>query len=320
VDNNEIYALFHPLWVPDHQAFERVRPLLAHYTSIEVVESVLTTNELWFSNPLLMNDLEEVQFSVEMALQLVSSSTEIQVACQSMERFANLSGAFRNCYTRLAHDHIYNTYVLCFSEHTADDEDGLLSMWRGYGGEGSGAAIVFDTGKLDAISPSPLILGKVSYGTQGEREAWIKAIITQFARLLQGANIPDDQLWLAAHALFARLKVFALFSKHKGFKEENEWRIAYDPDRDSDKRLASMFSYRTGPRGIEPKLKLPVTQIEGVTGPNLSLESLIDRILLGPSVASPMAVGAFNAMLDKLHKPALKSKVRRSRIPYRSPR
>ena len=41
-----------------------------------------------------------------------------------------------------------DTYVFCLSEHAKDDTDGLLSMWRGYGGNGNGAAIVFDAGKL----------------------------------------------------------------------------------------------------------------------------------------------------------------------------
>jgi hypothetical protein len=39
-------------------------PLLAHYTSLEVLEKIMTTNEIWFSNPLFMNDLQEVRFGM----------------------------------------------------------------------------------------------------------------------------------------------------------------------------------------------------------------------------------------------------------------
>lgn len=320
MNNKEIFAAFDPLWEPDlgEKGFEHVKPLLAHYTSIAVVESVLTTNELWFSNPLLMNDLEEVQFSVETGRRLVLGNRVIADACNTPARATLFDRQYAAWYDRLARDHIFNTYVMCFSEHKPDDEDGLLSMWRGYGGNGTGAAVVFDTGKLDPIDASALILAKVKYGTQQQREDWIKKLIDRFAGLLARANIPDDGLWLAAHALFERIKVMALFSKHGGFSEEKEWRVAYDPNRDPEKRMAPMFSYVTGPRGIEPKLKFKVGPIDGFTGKDLSLDGLIERILLGPSVASPLAVAAFNTMLDRLNRSALKGKVRFSRIPFRA--
>jgi hypothetical protein len=40
--------------------FPQKRLLVAHYTTLEVLEKILGTNEIWFSNPLFMNDLEEV--------------------------------------------------------------------------------------------------------------------------------------------------------------------------------------------------------------------------------------------------------------------
>lgn len=46
------------------------RPLrLAHYTSLEVLEKIIQTEEIWFSNPLFMNDYEEVQFVLNQSLQ-----------------------------------------------------------------------------------------------------------------------------------------------------------------------------------------------------------------------------------------------------------
>lgn len=38
--------------------------LLAHYTSVQVVEQILTKGEVWFSNPLYMNDLDELRAGV----------------------------------------------------------------------------------------------------------------------------------------------------------------------------------------------------------------------------------------------------------------
>ena len=48
------------------------RPLhLAHYTSLEVLEKVMMNDEVWFSNPLLMNDYQEVRFGLSEATRIV---------------------------------------------------------------------------------------------------------------------------------------------------------------------------------------------------------------------------------------------------------
>jgi len=38
--------------------------LLAHYTSVTVVEQILRNDEVWFANPLYMNDLDEMRAGV----------------------------------------------------------------------------------------------------------------------------------------------------------------------------------------------------------------------------------------------------------------
>ena len=70
MNDQEIWALFNPLW-DDLKAQFKERPLLAHYTSIQVLEKILSTNEVWFSNPLLMNDLQEVRFGIIEGTQVV---------------------------------------------------------------------------------------------------------------------------------------------------------------------------------------------------------------------------------------------------------
>ena len=40
------------------------RPLLAHYTSLEVMAKIVENEEIWFSNPLFMNDHQEVRFGM----------------------------------------------------------------------------------------------------------------------------------------------------------------------------------------------------------------------------------------------------------------
>lgn len=210
-----------------------------------------------------------------------------------------------------------DTYVFCLSEQARDDNDGLLSMWRGYGGNGSGIALVIDTAKVDAIAGSAFILARVQYGTGDERIKWLKDKAAEFAQLLTAETTHIDHLPTAATVLFERIKLFALFTKHKGFQEEREWRIVYMPDRDVTGALKPAFTYSIGERGIEPRLKLKLGHIKDMTPPDLTIEKVTDRIILGPTTSSPLALKAFHRLLDETGHPGLKNVVRVSGIPFR---
>jgi len=57
---------FLPLWadLKEEDQFYVRKPLLAHYTSMRVLETIIRTKEVWLSNPLFMNDIEEVRFGL----------------------------------------------------------------------------------------------------------------------------------------------------------------------------------------------------------------------------------------------------------------
>ena len=190
-------------------------------------------------------------------------------------------------------------------------------MWRGYGGNGKGVAVVFDASKLNRLDESPLVLAKVSYATTEQRKAWITSKISEAAQFIK-SKIEDIQLHNIAYMYFERIKYFSLFSKHKVFSEEKEWRVVYMRDRDNTNALGGMLGYHIGNQGVEPKLNLKIKYIEGVTGLDLSLEKITERIILGPSISSPLAVEAMKKMLDKISKPALRDMLKASQIPFRS--
>jgi hypothetical protein len=79
----EIVNLFGPLYddLRQEDTFDKKKPLLAHYTTISALEKILASDEIWFSNPLFMNDIEEVRFGVIKGNELVVNSDEIQKAC-----------------------------------------------------------------------------------------------------------------------------------------------------------------------------------------------------------------------------------------------
>lgn len=321
MNDQSIIELFNPLYadlVPE-EAWGSKRPLLAHYTSIQTLEKILLNNEVWFSNPLFMNDMDEVKFGVIHGVNLVLSNPEILSVCKTDHRKKLFLDSFNHYQNIFANDHVFDTYVFCLSEHDKiKHTDGILSMWRGYGANGNGAAIIFDTAKLNAKAGSPIILSQVKYASREARIEWLKKLITLFANILSSVELSDDKLHLASYALFERIKLMALFSKHDGFKEENEWRIVYLKACDHAKAFISMLDYHYGDRGLEPKFKLKVAPIEGHTDTDLSLEKIIDSIIFGPSVSSPLAKTTVMRMLDKINKSELKNRVSASTIPLRA--
>lgn len=313
----KIEEVFAALWEGLVDDFPSKRPLLAHYTSLITLENILRTEEIWFSNPLVMNDIEEVRFGVLRGNELFHNNSSIEKACGTPKRFAILRDAYVGNFRQFEDEHAFDTYVFCLSEHESSDSDGLLSMWRGYGGNGTGAAVVLDTSKLRVEESSPLIIARVWYASREHRSQWLATLLEKFATLLAEANVPDDKLYLPASFLFERIKLFALFSKHDGFREEKEWRVVYAPERDREKKLAPMFHYSFGARGAELRLRYKIAPMNGVSAPDLSLEKLVERLILGPSISSVLAQKAVTRMLERIGKPALAGRIHASGIPFR---
>jgi hypothetical protein len=191
-------------------------------------------------------------------------------------------------------------------------------MWRGYGGNGSGAALVIDTNELAPNETSPFIVSTVTYASHEARLRWINEKLSTLAEALRSEHVLDDELHVAAYQLLERLKIFALFTKHHGFREECEWRIVYLSQRDPDKKLASMLDYAVGSRGLEPKLKLKVRSLDGILAEDLSFDKVVSQIILGPSVSNPIAIRSVHRMLERIGKGSLIGRVTSSTTPYRS--
>jgi hypothetical protein len=88
MDQAQITDLFRPLFADlgGEDSYPKKRPLLAHYTSVSVLEAILRNNEVWFSNPLFMNDMEEVRFGINVGANLFVSSSEIETSCGTKRR------------------------------------------------------------------------------------------------------------------------------------------------------------------------------------------------------------------------------------------
>lgn len=321
MDDDAVRQLFNAALYSDieeEDEFYNRRPFLAHYTSLEALEKILATDEIWFSNPLFMNDLEEARFGIINGARAAKESEPIREALETADRHSKFTAALDYYINYFEQEHLLDTYVFCMSELAPDNTDGMLSMWRGYGGNGKGAALVFDTSKLGVVHESPLIIARVHYGSENKRFAWFDQNNAKCADVITTVDLPDDKVHLASYAIFQRIKLYALFSKHDGFEEENKWRAVYMSDYDPNGLFRHMQHYLNGPRGVEPKLRFKIGPIAGLTAPDLSLEKIVSAILLGPTTSSLLARRSVERMLDLLHKPDLKTRLHASTIPFRA--
>lgn len=316
---DEINRIIHESLWGEHDVdseFPSQTPLLAHYTSIENFDRIVDREELWFANPLNMNDSDELLFGMNQGVSEFRKNGALIKACGNEEVFGNLLRMLDHHINYFDKEHVLDTYISCFSCHDRDDFDGSLSMWRGYGSDGGGISFVIDTKKIDPNENSPIILAPVNYATNEERIEWIKTRIHKLAKLLETLEKTDAVLNSLAWNWVERLKVFSLYTKHKGFQEENEWRFVYLSDRDSDASYPSMFGYNISSKGVEPRLKLKLNNIPGNSHP-LTMEAIVDRVILGPTASSELSLRSVVRMLEIKGKLELADRVYASSIPYR---
>jgi hypothetical protein len=70
--------------------------------------------------------------------------------------------------------------------------------------------------------------------------------------------------------------------------------------------------------GVEPKLKLKIQDFPGSLETDDSLLKIVEGIILGPSLSSPLARGTLIRMLDQLGRPELMDRLMSSSIPFRA--
>jgi hypothetical protein len=165
---------------------------------------------------------------------------------------------------------------------------------------------------------SPLLIAKVRYGTDDERRSWIRGVVDKAVLVAKSGSVPDAERYKLSYYTFQFLKLFASLTKHCGFAEEQEWRVIYIVERDTQGFLTDNFTYVIGRNGVEPKLRFPMKPLPFEDGASWTFEGIVDRIILGPTRANALALSAVARMFEKGPHPAFAKKLVGSTIPFRS--
>jgi hypothetical protein len=194
---------------------------LYHYTGVDALVKIVSTNELWGTNAVFMNDQTEISHAASLLARVVEADASGPPNAGFSTSRVSSDGAIRQVLMQL-HSYI-EVYVACFCV-----EPDLLSQWRGYGGLGGGYAIGFGPEGLKALGGGALSLVHVVYD-EAEQERQIRDLVNGWRSVFDPEMLLEDG-WSQgmAAALFAQaFGLLATSFKNKAFAEEQEWRLLY---------------------------------------------------------------------------------------------
>lgn len=233
-------------------------PRLYHYTNEKGLHGILENQCIWATHYKFMNDYSEIILFREKLIEFLYPSTlyfieklipkypnskEIISAQGGLDVLVKRENkVFVDfCYNALKLNH--EIYITSFCKENADEyikKNGLLSQWRGYGGDG-GFAIVFKQYKLEEMISleskvfhyNIVFSDDVIYSDDEEKckselsKSLDKIAVYQaeiFEQQLQRKNEP-----LKAEDAYPSFVECITRYKHQGFKEEQEVRIVVIP-------------------------------------------------------------------------------------------
>ncbi|MBI5922080.1 MAG: DUF2971 domain-containing protein [Betaproteobacteria bacterium] len=287
------------------------KPLLYHYTNAAGLTGIITSQKIYATSIAYLNDAEEQigylkrrlpvllsQWTLD-ALKSQLATTPHSVECSEeeiRERAADISQRLHSGIMELSLE-LDDPYIASFSAPPrTDPNDGLLSQWRGYGQDG-GYAIVFETTGIEslleleskAFHHQTLLLCDVDYHYDGssehgtplpetlEDEHKVQDAIRQF--VVSGARELLEQMYQPLVQLSIR-------SKHRGFQEESEVRIAAlrsvprvwrEEKRDGEARPQKELFFR--PRS---GLLIPYVKLFGTSNLGRNAVLPIRKVIVGP--------------------------------------
>lgn len=252
----------------------------SHYTNADTAYKIIKNQEIWLRNVALMNDYMEFEHGKKLLVDLINDTNEGKELRKIFESispdvFEETFSNFKNWAPHIKNDF----YISCFSEHNNKDDEniGRLSMWRAYGGN-AGVAIIFKHDLFKKLTDTlGLDFSSVAYLNE-------KQLKTQTANLGMSISLNIGEIRTLERNtlksyLFNILRFAALCNKHKGFKEEQEWRlIATASILEKNEFITQEIQTIQGTPQNIVKIKLSETTFEGK-----KFNDMIDKVIIGPS-------------------------------------
>lgn len=286
---------------------------LYHYTTPKGFQGILTDKVLHFSHYRYTNDFLEIkyaqEFFKEIAEQQINASLALEAFPSEIRKILidkEVDNIVESIIKSMGDVYLFSC---CKHDNKAEQENGLLSMWRGYG-SGGGLALRLDYEFLEeAVSKLPTCDNEeVQYFTSEEykkeehfrlQKKSVESAIEVLIEKFWGRNSRKlEDKWIE------HIIEIATFLKHPGFKEEKEYRFA--------------LYENSKPSKLEPKIKLADSKnrtryyVEVPIKP----EILVKGIIVGPPLVQDKEF--VKVLQDLCHPLGIKEKdIRKSEISYK---
>lgn len=285
-------------WI-DEAALATTHPFLFHYTQAQHLDSILASGGLIATKYDLTNDNSEmrhlrnplVSILVERATPIIlaeiakSDMEIIGPEADFVEVVANDAKKFFDILIRTIPG---GPHLTCFSAHqdAHHHENGLLTMWRLYGGAGSGLALGFDTAKLVEITSQIqannqidlIFLEQVRYGdhdpeTQRRLDDF-PGLPNLYAKAALAILENRGEFPPSAHDDLLKFVVLNVCSKHPDFQDEREVRLV------TTQATPESQGNRTPLGRVNDRLIIPCMDAltEVIVGPSDDQPSLIETV------------------------------------------
>ena len=300
---------------------------LVHYTSATVAREIIEKEELWLRKTIFMNDYSEIKYGKQCLENLLNEPEIIDKLNNLLKNFPiqvnnNNLDILKRVYYNFVNNVEKRTYISCLSEHLPDEDAiGRLSMWRAYGNS-SGIALVINPRFLEkeaTILGNLFITVPVIYSEENFKKIFIKILenIEKYIDRIKELNINITQIY---NNIALIMYIYVISLKHIGFWEEREWRIILSHL--SDENL-SFVPQKILKRTIEnikgnPEVIYKIN-LKKFSFINPSGESLLEKIIIGPTANSEILIESFSEMLKNkgFNDKKIKNMITVSNIPLR---
>jgi hypothetical protein len=288
---------------------------LYHYTTWEGLQGILETRTLWATNYKYLNDYSEINLFRDKFISLIQpyaaeATQELIKKLPKVNQIIHKKGGLHQVVqheVEVLTDAWYKAlgneiFILSFcgeSKIPNVAKNGLLSQWRGYG-TGGGAALLFDTKKLEEILTleakrfeyGPLFIADLVYSDdeqklKNELSDELAIIVDIAKQFFDYENITQKKEIADGPKGYMPFVTCISRYKHYGFSEENEVRVVALPVVDKSYLEIAQLAQADGVI-LKPEKERKFRQKSGQHIPYIELfnstdiELPIEKIIVGP--------------------------------------
>jgi hypothetical protein len=316
IDTEKLESIFMPFMTKEKEKLKNSNNKFVHYTSAENAMNIINSKKLWMRSPKCMNDFMEIHHGHGQLVKFFEVKDNLKKYIAALDLYKEGTGkVIINNFNEWWNEIKDYTYIASISVHNvSEDLTGRLSMWRAYGQESAKAALVINN-PPHTIEGLNVILSPAAYFNYEELEQEICSMIDNIQKnigLLKTLD-EDEMIGMAMTALM----ILAVCLKHVGFKEEKEWRIIHLPNLSQPNRLIENKVEVIG--GIPQVVyKLPFQDFPEDKVVGMSISSLIDKVIIGPTQYPSVLSDAFTIALQTAGVEDASNKIVISDIPLRT--